>query len=75
MIRVTLKTGEKVDVESGVRADYVETKEVETTYRVIATTLEVKNSDNRYSGKEIASFRADEVLYFEYIEGEEKEEK
>ena len=66
MIIVTLRTGQQVEIKDGLRADFIRTtKRVDSTVEeVVATTLDVRDNESSYSGKVIACFKADEVVYF-----------
>jgi len=79
MIKVTLKgnligetIGETIIIEGGKGASYEEETKAVTTYRVVETSLQVRDMENIYQGKVLASFKADEVLYYEYIEDKEQ---
>lgn len=70
MIRVTLKDGTVVEVPTGTYAHYKQTTEDKMVREVVETNLEVRDGETYYSGKVVASFKADEVMYFEVGEEE-----
>lgn len=65
MIKVTLRSGEQVEVKGGKAAIYkrhVEKRYIDTEEE-LGVTLEIKDGDSYNSGT-LASFVADDVLYF-----------
>ena len=73
MIKVHLKAGDVVEIPKGKGGIYrrvTEEKKVSET-EVVVTELLIKDSDSSYSGKVLASFQADEVLF--YTVGDEDE--
>jgi len=72
MIKVYLKDGQEVTIDKGMSAYYQKVMRDVKAEEEVGTVLEVRNSGTFYSGKVIASFKADEVLYFtnETEEGE-----
>ena len=76
MIKVYLGTGDVVEVASGKGAFYkrtVERKEITET-EVVAVELVIRDNVSSYSGKVIASFQADKVLYYTVSEDDEEVE-
>jgi len=74
MIKVFLKGDKIVELPDGKRGEFVRTtKQVSViTEEVIETTLDIRDADSAYSGKIIASFKADEVLYYTVDKNEEE---
>ena len=63
MIRIYLKNGETIVVEKGKGGVFTRNTKNVYSEELVETTLDVKD-DLGYSGKTIASFKADEVLGF-----------